>query len=196
MLGKIIGGGLPVAAYGGRREIMDMIAPLGPVYQAGTLSGNPLAMRAGLATLPKLEAPGFLQLAQRESRASCRRLARGAATSGRSGPSECSRFAANRIFHRRSSLRLRATPRNRTPRVSPPFSARCSHAAFSFRPRNSRRSSFPPLTPIRTSTARFQPSNQAWLRFRSPSSRSVRRGIRRGGMPGAHTCLPIHSLSR
>jgi glutamate-1-semialdehyde 2,1-aminomutase len=58
-LGKIIGGGLPVAAYGGRRDVMEMIAPLGPVYQAGTLSGNPLAMRAGLATLPKLQAPGF-----------------------------------------------------------------------------------------------------------------------------------------
>jgi glutamate-1-semialdehyde 2,1-aminomutase len=58
-LGKIIGGGLPVAAYCGRRDIMEMVAPLGPVYQAGTLSGNPLAMRAGLATLPKLEAPGF-----------------------------------------------------------------------------------------------------------------------------------------
>jgi glutamate-1-semialdehyde 2,1-aminomutase len=53
-LGKIIGGGLPVAAYGGRREIMEMIAPLGPVYQAGTLSGNPLAMRVGLETLKKL----------------------------------------------------------------------------------------------------------------------------------------------
>jgi len=61
VLGKIIGGGLPVAAYGGRREIMEQVAPLGPVYQAGTLSGNPLAMRAGLATLPKLEAPGFYQ---------------------------------------------------------------------------------------------------------------------------------------
>jgi glutamate-1-semialdehyde 2,1-aminomutase len=59
VLGKIIGGGLPVAAYGGRREIMDQIAPLGPVYQAGTLSGNPLAMRAGLATLAKLDVPGF-----------------------------------------------------------------------------------------------------------------------------------------
>ncbi|MDE3110599.1 MAG: glutamate-1-semialdehyde 2,1-aminomutase, partial [Acidobacteriota bacterium] len=57
ILGKIIGGGLPLAAYGGRRELMDMVAPLGPVYQAGTLSGNPLAMRAGLATLPKLAAP-------------------------------------------------------------------------------------------------------------------------------------------
>ena len=60
-LGKIIGGGLPVAAYGGRREIMEMVAPLGPVYQAGTLSGNPLAMRAGLATLPKLAAVGFYE---------------------------------------------------------------------------------------------------------------------------------------
>jgi glutamate-1-semialdehyde 2,1-aminomutase len=59
VLGKIIGGGLPVAAYGGRRAIMELIAPLGPVYQAGTLSGNPLAMRAGLAMLPHLEAPGF-----------------------------------------------------------------------------------------------------------------------------------------
>ncbi len=49
--GKIIGGGLPVGAYGGPKEIMDMVAPLGPVYQAGTLSGNPLAMAAGLATL-------------------------------------------------------------------------------------------------------------------------------------------------
>ena len=53
-LGKIIGGGLPVGAYGGRRDIMQMVAPLGPVYQAGTLSGNPLAMAAGLATLRHL----------------------------------------------------------------------------------------------------------------------------------------------
>jgi len=58
-LGKIIGGGLPVGAYGGRREIMDLIAPSGPVYQAGTLSGNPLAMAAGLATLRATAEPGF-----------------------------------------------------------------------------------------------------------------------------------------
>jgi glutamate-1-semialdehyde 2,1-aminomutase len=58
-LGKIIGGGLPAAAYGGRRDIMRLVAPLGPVYQAGTLSGNPLAMRAGIETLRQLEAPGF-----------------------------------------------------------------------------------------------------------------------------------------
>jgi len=61
-LGKIIGGGLPVAAYGGRRDLMDRVAPLGPVYQAGTLSGNPLAMRAGLATLDLLAAPGFYEV--------------------------------------------------------------------------------------------------------------------------------------
>lgn len=53
-LGKVIGGGLPVAAYGGRRDVMELVAPLGPVYQAGTLSGNPLAMAAGLATLTAL----------------------------------------------------------------------------------------------------------------------------------------------
>jgi glutamate-1-semialdehyde 2,1-aminomutase len=59
ILGKIIGGGLPVAAYGGRREIMDRLAPLGDVYQAGTLSGNPLAMRAGIEMLKLLAVPGF-----------------------------------------------------------------------------------------------------------------------------------------
>ena len=53
-LGKIIGGGLPVAAYGGRRDIMEQVAPLGPVYQAGTLSGNPLAMAAGIVTMEML----------------------------------------------------------------------------------------------------------------------------------------------
>ena len=57
-LGKIIGGGLPVGAYGGRREIMELVAPLGPMYQAGTLSGNPLAVTAGLTTLTALQQPG------------------------------------------------------------------------------------------------------------------------------------------
>ncbi|MDP2399941.1 MAG: glutamate-1-semialdehyde 2,1-aminomutase [Burkholderiales bacterium] len=58
-LGKVIGGGLPVGAFGGRREIMQCLAPLGPVYQAGTLSGNPVAVAAGLATLQLIQAPGF-----------------------------------------------------------------------------------------------------------------------------------------
>ena len=58
-LGKVIGGGLPVGAFGGRRDIMEQIAPLGPVYQAGTLSGNPVALAAGLATLEQVAADGF-----------------------------------------------------------------------------------------------------------------------------------------
>jgi glutamate-1-semialdehyde 2,1-aminomutase len=58
-LGKVIGGGMPVGAFGGRRDLMQMMAPAGPVYQAGTLSGNPLAMAAGLATLEKISSKGF-----------------------------------------------------------------------------------------------------------------------------------------
>ena len=60
-LGKVIGGGLPVGAFGGKAEIMDKLAPLGPVYQAGTLSGNPVAVAAGLKTLEKISAPGFFE---------------------------------------------------------------------------------------------------------------------------------------
>ena len=60
-MGKIIGGGLPVGAYGGRKEIMDMVAPLGAMYQAGTLSGNPLAVSAGIATLTELQKPGVFK---------------------------------------------------------------------------------------------------------------------------------------
>jgi len=65
-LGKIIGGGLPVAAYGGRQDLMERVAPLGPVYQAGTLSGNPLAMRAGIETLKRLSTPGFYEALDRK----------------------------------------------------------------------------------------------------------------------------------
>jgi glutamate-1-semialdehyde 2,1-aminomutase len=67
-LGKIIGGGLPVGAYGGRREIMEMLSPLGPVYQAGTLSGNPLAMAAGIATLTALAEPGVYETLDEKGR--------------------------------------------------------------------------------------------------------------------------------
>lgn len=64
-LGKVIGGGLPVGAYGGRREIMEMVAPAGPMYQAGTLSGNPLAMTAGIQTLDILRRPGTYEYLER-----------------------------------------------------------------------------------------------------------------------------------
>jgi glutamate-1-semialdehyde 2,1-aminomutase len=60
-LGKVVGGGMPLAAFGGRRDIVECIAPLGPVYQAGTLSGNPVAVAAGRATLKLVQAPGFFE---------------------------------------------------------------------------------------------------------------------------------------
>jgi glutamate-1-semialdehyde 2,1-aminomutase len=74
-LGKIIGGGLPVGAFGGRRDIMQGIAPLGPVYQAGTLSGNPVAVAAGLATLKLVQASGFYDRLAATTRALCEGLA-------------------------------------------------------------------------------------------------------------------------
>ena len=80
-LGKVIGGGMPVGAFGGKREIMEQIAPLGPVYQAGTLSGNPIAMAAGLATLDIISRPGFYEPLFQRTRALCEGLqgaARGA----------------------------------------------------------------------------------------------------------------------
>lgn len=67
-LGKIIGGGLPVGAYGGKKEIMDLIAPVGPVYQAGTLSGNPLAVSAGIETLKKLRVSGVYEKLERRGK--------------------------------------------------------------------------------------------------------------------------------
>merc|ERR1711956_203954 len=67
MGGKVIGGGLPVGAYGGKKEIMEQVAPAGPMYQAGTLSGNPLAMTAGIETLKKLSQPGVYDELERKS---------------------------------------------------------------------------------------------------------------------------------
>ncbi len=81
-LGKIVGGGLPVGAYGGRRDIMDRLAPLGPVYQAGTLSGNPLAMAAGLTTLALTDSPGAYDRLESLSATMADGLARVAADAG------------------------------------------------------------------------------------------------------------------
>jgi glutamate-1-semialdehyde 2,1-aminomutase len=82
VLGKIIGGGLPVGAYGGRKEIMDLIAPLGPVYQAGTLSGNPLAVSAGIETLKQLKARGVYKKLEEKSAALARGIGAAAKKAG------------------------------------------------------------------------------------------------------------------
>ncbi len=81
-LGKVIGGGLPVGAYGGKREIMEMVAPVGPMYQAGTLSGNPLAMSAGIAALDLLKAPGTWERLEKASAALTSGIGAAAAAAG------------------------------------------------------------------------------------------------------------------
>jgi glutamate-1-semialdehyde 2,1-aminomutase len=84
-LGKVIGGGLPVGAYGGRREIMELVAPSGPVYQAGTLSGNPLAMTAGIETLRELRQPGVWERIDRAAERLVQGLGDAAADAGVAG---------------------------------------------------------------------------------------------------------------
>ena len=81
-LGKVLGGGLPAAAYGGRRDLMEQVAPSGPVYQAGTLSGNPLAMAAGIATLDILGRPGLWDRAERWADRAADAMSRAAAAAG------------------------------------------------------------------------------------------------------------------
>ncbi len=81
-LGKVVGGGLPVGAFGGRRDIMEYIAPTGPVYQAGTLSGNPVAMAAGLATLQLVQQPGFHEQLEKTTAALLDGLQQRAAAAG------------------------------------------------------------------------------------------------------------------
>jgi glutamate-1-semialdehyde 2,1-aminomutase len=80
--GKVVGGGMPLGAFGGRREIMEQIAPLGPVYQAGTLSGNPVAVAAGLATLKLIQENGFYEVLTAKTRALCDGLAAAARRHG------------------------------------------------------------------------------------------------------------------
>jgi glutamate-1-semialdehyde 2,1-aminomutase len=110
-LGKVIGGGLPVGAYGGRREIMEMVAPLGPVYQAGTLSGNPLSMTAGIETLKVLAQPGFYQRLEEKSArlaAGLRAAAEAARTpvfQTRVGSMFCTFFSAERVVDYASAKR-------------------------------------------------------------------------------------------
>ena len=88
--GKIIGGGMPVGAYGGRRELMQQIAPSGPIYQAGTLSGNPVAMAAGLAMLELIQVPGFHEALERRTNTLCDGLEQAARDAGVA-------FSTNRI---------------------------------------------------------------------------------------------------
>ena len=114
-LGKIIGGGLPVGAFGGRREIMEMLSPSGSVYQAGTLSGNPLAMAAGIATLSLLKQPGFYQNLEEKSRQVAEGISAAARKAGypirstRVGSMLCAFFSKDEVYDWPSAARCDTT---------------------------------------------------------------------------------------
>ena len=149
-LGKVIGGGLPVGAYGGRREIMELVAPAGPVYQAGTLSGNPLAMTAGIETLRahrRARRVGRARASRRAARGGARRRS---ATASRSRvPGRCS-ACSSRTCPSRAGTR----PSRPTRRASRRSTARCSSEASTSLRRSSRPASSRPRTATRRSTRR------------------------------------------
>ena len=111
-LGKIIGGGLPVGAYGGRADVMAMVAPAGPVYQAGTLSGNPVAMTAGLWALQRLTPALYKDLARRGSMLAAG-LADAARAAKRGAASQRVRLARDAVLHDFTGARLRLRARSR-----------------------------------------------------------------------------------
>ena len=103
--GKVIGGGFPVGAYGGRRDLMEMVAPSGPVYQAGTLSANPVGMRAGLATLQKIERAGAFQVLEERTAKFCDGL--NAAFEHRDLPVQVTRIASLFWLHAKTDRVIR-----------------------------------------------------------------------------------------
>ena len=142
-LGKIIGGGLPVGAYGGRADLMDLVSPAGPVYQAGTLSGNPLAMTAGIWCLDRLKPRLYTHLA-----ALGRRLAAGLADAAREAGVALQVNASSPIAPCASTN----PPRARTPPTTRVSFEACSRAASIPHPHSSKRGSSPPRTRPQTST--------------------------------------------
>ncbi|MGZ8844582.1 MAG: glutamate-1-semialdehyde 2,1-aminomutase, partial [Pyrinomonadaceae bacterium] len=103
--GKVIGGGFPVAAYGGRKDLMELVAPVGPVYQAGTLSANPVGMRAGLATLQKLEATRAYEQLEKTTSEFCDRL--NSEFIGRALPYQITRQASIFWLHPKTEKQIR-----------------------------------------------------------------------------------------
>ena len=160
VMGKVIGGGLPAAAYGGSRELMERIAPAGDVYQAGTLSGNPLAVAAGLATLRLLDERGLPRLAATTRRARPTGLREAAGDRpvqvvARAGP-------ADRLLHRRARRATTRAPGAATSRPTAPGAARCWPAASTRRRRSSRPGSRRSPTPPSTSSARVEAAAAAF----------------------------------
>ena len=184
-LAKVIGGGMPVGAFGGSADIMKHIAPLGGVYQAGTLSGNPVAVAAGLATLRLIAAPGFYE----KLSAQTAKLAQGLQERARAAGLAFSADSVGGMFGIYFSERIpRPSPRSRpaTPRGSIASSTPCwTTACISRRPRSKPASSRP-----RTTTPSSRP------RWTSPrrSSRPCERAGRRHAAPFRH--IPARRAAR
>ena len=161
-LGKVIGGGLPVGAYGGRRDIMQLVAPAGPMYQAGTLSGNPLAMTAGIETLKELQKPSaWHQLELRSAQ-----LEDGLARRGRRGRGrydvQSGGHDVHHVLYRSTRDELGFGENVRHAKVSANSFARCWSAAYIWRRRNLKRASCRWRTARQRST---RPSRQRARRF-------------------------------
>jgi glutamate-1-semialdehyde 2,1-aminomutase len=124
--GKVIGGGFPVAAYGGRKDLMELVAPVGPVYQAGTLSANPVGMRAGLATLQKLEAVDAYDQLEQKTKGFCDRL--NSELQSRGLPFEAARQASIFWLHLKTEKPIRRI--EQIPSESSAAFARMFHAAL------------------------------------------------------------------
>ena len=166
-LGKVIGGGLPVGAYGGRRDIMDHVAPVGPVYQAGTLSGNPLAVTAGITTLKILKRSGTYS-ALNKSRKAQRWAAPGSAACRCPGLRKSGGIDVHPLLYRTTPLSWTGQRQSsRTPNPSQPSSGECSKTACTSPPASLKPVSSRPLT--RTPTW----NRQSWPPERpSPKRRS------------------------
>ena len=173
--GKVIGGGLPVGAFGGRADIMDFLAPLGPVYQAGTLSGNPLAMAAGLAQLKVLEEQNIFAKLEKlgaqletETRAALK-------SAGLDYVLLSNRLDVLPLLHRKSPSGIWMTPRRPTSNISRVSFTPCWRREFISRRRNSKRDSSAPRTPRRISTQTCQACAKSLGRELTLKQRSQRR---------------------
>ena len=171
-LGKIIGGGLPVGAYGGRREIMDQLAPSGPVYQAGTLSGNPLAMVAGLATLRAAGQPGFYDRLEELGERWRKGMVEAASAGEPALHRKPGRLDGEPVLPG-GPVRTSAWQPPRTPGRSRASSGTCSPAAYIWPPASTRPASSPRPTPKRTSggPSRRQASGSRIRWRRGPAAR-------------------------
>ena len=166
-LGKIAGGGLPLGIYGGRADIMDVVAPVGPVYQAGTLSGNPLAVAAGLATLKRLDEHAYVTL-EGLGRVLEDDLGRAIRRTGRQGAPPAGRLGVHAVLLARGGGRPDDAPSSRAPSSTPSSSTACSSAASCCRPPSSRPASSPSLTRSKTSTPSRPPPAKSSASFATP----------------------------